>query len=291
MAVPRTIHNPPGPLTDQGAYGFRVVGLQAESPWLMPATESSITLAIRHEPWRPEPLPDATGRRFTLAIDATCRLRIERDPGTLIVEAPAAVPDALVVHPYLSYAAATCAQWEGSLALHGGVIALDGRAWVLLADTFGGKTSLLAALAQRSFTVLSDDLAIIDRDATVRPGPRCLDLRPAASRALQPCGQITSVRRRSRLMLGPAPLNLPLGGFVVLRWGRAVSVDHVGVVERSEILIDSRTAWGPSSASALLDILDAPFIALSRPRRFSAIDETIEVLVAGVRSQPSYLQR
>lgn len=275
----------------QGAYGFRVVGLKAQSPWLTPAASSAVVLAVRHEPWRPEPLPDATGRRFTLPISETCRLRMERDAQTMVFESSAGDPDSLVVHPYLSYAAATHAQWEGSVALHGGVVAIDGRAWVLLADTFGGKTSLLAALANRDFTILSDDLAIIDDNATVRSGPRCLDLRRTAYRALRPHGQVTPVRGRSRLMLGPTPPELPLGGFVALRWGSATTVDRVGVAARSHIIVDSRTAWGPSSASALLDVLAAPFIGLSRPRGFSRIDETIDVLVAAIRRQPGGLQR
>jgi hypothetical protein len=209
----------------------------------------------------------------------------------MVVEASAHAPDALVVHPYLSYAAATHAQWEGSVALHGGVVAIDRRAWVLLADTFGGKTSLLAALANRDFMILSDDLAIIDDNATVRSGPRCLDVRPTAYRALRPRNEITPVRGRSRLTLGPTPPALPLGGFVALRWGGITAVDHVGVAARSQIIVDSRTAWGPSSASALLDILDAPFIGLSRPRDFSRVDETIDVLVATIRGQPGRLQR
>lgn len=275
----------------QGAYGLRLIGLGAQSPWLMPTARSCAGLAIRREPWRPEPVPDIAGERFTLAMSARRRVRVERDPATLIVESPTAIPDALVVHPYLSYAAAIHAHWEGRSALHGGVVAIDGCAWVLLADSFGGKTTLLAALAERAFTVLSDDLAIIDGDSTVRRGPRCVDLRRTAFHALQPRAPVTSVRGRSRLSLGPAPPCLPLGGFVALRWGTATTVERVGLAERSQILVDSRTAWGPSSAASMLDILDAPFLALSRRRGFSAIDETADVLVAGVRCQPGCLQR
>jgi len=276
-------------MTVQGAYGLIVSGLDAESPWLMPAAPPTARLAIRRQPWRPKPLPDVAGARFTLTIDPQCRLRIEREPATLTVESEAPVPDHLVVHPYLSYAAAMCAQWDGSVALHAGVVAIDGRAWVLLADSSGGKSSLLASLAERRLTVLSDDLAIIDTDRTVRTGPRCVDLRPSAFLALKPTGQVTSTRGRSRLTLGPAPPCLPLGGFVALRWGPAPAVEHVGVAERSRILVESRTAWGPASATWLLEILDAPFLTLSRPRDFSTIDETITAFVAGVRGQPSRL--
>ena len=275
----------------QGAYGLMLDGLGTKSPWLMPAPRASARLTIRHERWRPEPLPDVTGERFTLQISGLRRVRVERDPATLIVESATAVPDHLVVHPYLSYAAAMCAQWDGSLALHAGVVAIDGWAWVLLADTSCGKTSLLAAFAQRGYTVLADDLAIIDPDGMVRSGPRCLDLRTDAVRALRPSGHVASIRGRSRLTLGPAPPGLPIGGFAALRWGGASALDRLGLAERSQILVDSRTAWGPSSATSLLDILDAPFLQLTRPRDFSALDETIGVFVSGVRGQPGGLQR
>ena len=275
----------------QGAYGLLLAGLHSRSPWLVPVARSSETLTVRRDAWRSEPLPDVTGERFTFPDSARFRVRVERDPAMLVIESDAFVSDHFVVHPYLSYAAAMHAHWQGSVALHAGVVDVDGRAWVLLADIFGGKTSLLAALAERGFTVLADDLAIIDADHEVRSGPRCVDLRSGAFHALKPSGPITSVRGRHRLTLGPAPLKLPLGGFVVLSWGSALTVERLGLVERSQLLVDSQTAWGPSSAKSLLDVLKSPFVALSRPRGFALIDETIDVLLARVRSEPSGLQR
>ncbi len=51
---------------------------------------------------------------------------------------------------------------SGIPALHGGALALDGRAALFLADRGGGKSTLVASLLNRGFSLLGDDIAAVE---------------------------------------------------------------------------------------------------------------------------------
>lgn len=83
------------------------------------------------------------------------------------------VPDA--VESVLEGLVAECARpW---LFLHAGVVAWRGRAIVLPADTFAGKSTLIAALVAAGATYFSDEYAVLDANGLVYPYPRRLSLR------------------------------------------------------------------------------------------------------------------
>lgn len=55
------------------------------------------------------------------------------------------------------------------LAFHGGAVAKDGQAYLFLAATTSGKTTLTTYLTEQGFSYLTDDCIVIDRDDRVHP--------------------------------------------------------------------------------------------------------------------------
>ncbi len=63
------------------------------------------------------------------------------------------------------------------LFLHAGVVGWRGRAIVMPADSFKGKSTLVAELVRQGAEYFSDDFAIFDADGLVYPFPRTLSMR------------------------------------------------------------------------------------------------------------------
>ena len=61
--------------------------------------------------------------------------------------------------------------------VHAGVVAVDGRAVLLPASSFAGKTTLVAALVRRGAAYLSDEYAVLDPAGGVHPYARSLSFR------------------------------------------------------------------------------------------------------------------
>ena len=61
--------------------------------------------------------------------------------------------------------------------LHAGVVGWNGKAIVLPADSFKGKSTLVAELVRNGAKYYSDDFAIFDKDGLVYPFPRVLSMR------------------------------------------------------------------------------------------------------------------
>lgn len=61
--------------------------------------------------------------------------------------------------------------------VHAGVIGWKGKGILFPADSFQGKTTLVAALVRRGATYYSDDYAILDQNGLVHPFPRKLSIR------------------------------------------------------------------------------------------------------------------
>lgn len=66
--------------------------------------------------------------------------------------------------------------------VHAGVVAVEGRALVLPAPSFAGKTSLVAALVARGASYFSDEFAVLSRDGLVHPYAKPLSVRAAGAR-------------------------------------------------------------------------------------------------------------
>jgi hypothetical protein len=61
--------------------------------------------------------------------------------------------------------------------LHAGVVEWKGKAILMPADSFQGKSTLVAELVRRGAGYYSDDFAILDADARVVPFPRSISMR------------------------------------------------------------------------------------------------------------------
>ncbi|MEP7213676.1 MAG: hypothetical protein ABI791_11390 [Acidobacteriota bacterium] len=65
----------------------------------------------------------------------------------------------------------------GHVFVHAGVVAWKGKAIVMPAKTFEGKSTLVMELVKRGAVYYSDEYAVIDKDGRVRPFPKMISLR------------------------------------------------------------------------------------------------------------------
>ncbi len=65
----------------------------------------------------------------------------------------------------------------GKVFLHAGVIGWKNRAIVIPAQSFAGKTTLVAALIKKGAVYYSDEYAVLDSEGNVQPFPKWLSIR------------------------------------------------------------------------------------------------------------------
>jgi hypothetical protein len=126
---------------------------------------------------------------------------------------------------YESFLRAVLAQVRSHYLFHAGVVARNGRAVVLAADSAHGKTTLVLDLVRRGFAFLSDDVAALSRaDGRVYPFPRSLRVRKATL-ALVGMPELARVGRvwLDKLLLdfdalgiGQVSAPVPLGAIIVV---------------------------------------------------------------------------
>jgi hypothetical protein len=209
---------------------------------------------------------------------------VQREPAIATVRSPSPVSDADIVHPWLSRVGGMFGHWLGREVLHGGAFTGGDGAWVVLGGRPAGKSTLLAGLAGAGHEVLADDALVIE-DGMLFAGPRCIDLRPDAGKALGASRARTARDgSRWRLDLPPAPAAVPLAGIVHLGWDRAPDVRPVEVARRIELL--RAAAWlgphDPIAQETLLDFAALPTVELVRPRTLDAAGEALGRLRAVV---------
>lgn len=267
--------------TGRLVYGLRITGLDDvdELAVAAPAGGDLIEVHVRQRDLPPPPVT-ALGAEDGVQLLADGRhLEVRRTPGTGTFYGPPLARD-LLAHPYLGPVATTFNRWAGREAFHAGAFVVGGRAWVVVGERTAGKSSLLAALATRGTSVLSDDIVITDGES-VYAGPRCIDLREPV-----PDSPLVAVSARLgtrlRIPLPAVASRTPLGGWVFLGWGEP-SLTPVGA---DELLcrLARRRSW-PSLASDPLTLLRIATLAawdLTRPRDWSAVPATLEHLLATV---------
>jgi hypothetical protein len=271
------------------AYGLRVGGLAA-GPFLS-LRNAGAWPEVRIE--RAELAGTAVGESVLGPESASITtpagvLEVQRATRSIVVRSPQALPDTDIVHPGLWPAAAVFARWDGLETLHAGAFVLPGQpgAWVLMADSGGGKSTFLAALALAGFEVLVDDLVVID-DGDCLAGPRCIDLRPEAAQRLPLDGsQTTTVRStsRRRLALDPCDGRWPILGFVELVWGPA-GVQVLGPIDALGVLGRHRRVIGLGAAhGALLELAGRHVLRWSRPAAFARLDGDLEVFTSRLKA-------
>jgi hypothetical protein len=189
------------------------------------------------------------------------------------------VPDPIdpqeLVHPYLVPAAAGFCEWAGREAYHAGSFVVGGRAWAVVGEKEGGKSTLLASLAQRGLGVLSDDLLVLD-ERRVLHGPRLIDLREPAAVHMDLGEPLRSAREggRWRMRLGRTP-DADLAGWIFLRWGDAVELNKVGLADRIDRLLE----LVPTRAETVVSLAALPAYELVRPPSWEALPGALDALL------------
>ncbi len=184
-----------------------------------------------------------------------------------------------IAQPLLGSTAVAAAYWSGRHCFHAGAFVVDGKAWAILGSKGMGKSSLLAALSLRGTQILTDDLLVVNECHVGLAGPRSVDLRGEAAKALEvgvPLGTV-GARERWRVRLGPVPPEIPIGGWVCLGWGdpaigSVVAEQRIEVLQRSLAL--RAEPRDPEAISRLMDLIVLPMCRLSRPRSLGEIDES-----------------
>jgi hypothetical protein len=88
---------------------------------------------------------------------------------------------------------------RGLISIHSAAVATPGGILVIAGASGQGKSTLALGLAHRGFGLLSDELAIVDRDGVVLPYPRSVHVRPATLDLIPALGFLAG---RPRLTLG-----------------------------------------------------------------------------------------
>jgi hypothetical protein len=264
-----------------GTYGLRITGLDAAAPWMQEigADAPRLDVEVIAEPAddRPSRLTDDGA---DLRLIGQGRLRMTRGDDRIRLSFPSPPPAADVLHPYLAPGAALAQQWAGREALHAGAFAGRAGAALLIGGKEAGKSTTLAALAERpGIDVLADDLAVMEA-GRVLAGPRCIDLRDANATPRRP----VRGRSRARVRLAPAPAAVPVSIVVILGWGDDVAAHTTPTQERLGELMGQRmfSARLPVDRVALLDLAAANWITLTRPRGPDGLRAATDLLASYV---------
>ena len=206
---------------------------------------------------------------------------IDRALRRAIFSLPQRPGDAALIHPHLASVAAMFAHWDGRETFHAGAFVVADKVWGVLGQREAGKSSFLASLALSGFPVLCDDILVLDH-LTALAGPRSIDLRADAARQLaigEPLG-VVGTRERWRVMLDSIPAELPLGGWISLRWDSRTATSPVRGSDRLRELGAHRgLTLYPAKPHALIELSALPFMTLHRPRRWESGDDAIKCML------------
>jgi hypothetical protein len=266
-------------LPARGAYGLRIAGIGR--PELLNAGVPAGWRPVRFEHREGTAYADVSvdDGRAVFPCGADGVVTADRGAGTVTVTAPRPVSDDELAHPYLAWAASAFARWYGWEAYHAGGVVAGAAVWGVTGDRGTGKSTLLAALALQGGGVVSDDLLVVQGGRALA-GPRCVDLRDDAARALDAGRPVeTEGRERLRVALGAVPAELPLAGWVLLSWGERAGLRRVRPPEALVRLGAQRMMQlHEVRPEGLLDQLGRPVLELVRPRDFAQLEASVELL-------------
>lgn len=243
-------------MTAAGAYGLRLTGLEADA-WLGVHGAGHWPEILCRKDLRPD-APE-------LALDLKAlQVRVRAD-----------IAHSELVHPMLGRIASYFSLAHGADGIHAGAIAGEAGAWVVIGAKGAGKSTLLAGLNSVGVPIITDDVLIF-RDDHAMAGPRCIDLRPDATRF----GVGVAVRPsdpRNRIALPPIAAEHPIVGLIHLEWSSGETsiepLDHREAVSR--LLIVRSEKGYPRRPDAVLDLATLPTVTLRRPRSMSGFDASI----------------
>jgi hypothetical protein len=147
----------------------------------------------------------------------------------------------------------------------------------VLGEKGAGKSSLLAAMARAGVPIVCDDMLVLD-GLTALAGPRSVDLRAEAAERLgagQPLGMVGG-RERWRVELEPVAPELPLRGWITLRWGRDSAVGVLKGSARLRELLRHQALRVPSpEPGRAIALSSRPVLEFARPKRWGELDRSV----------------
>jgi hypothetical protein len=270
----------------RGAYGFRIEGRAraaaqlGPAPAHWPALETAFSLAEE-----PPPASEFGRERARLPLRTGGWIDFERAPARAHLRLPSEVPDAAITHPLLGIIATVPAYWLGWESFHAGAFAVDGGVWGVIAAREAGKSSLIASLALAGVPIVCDDVLVL-AGLTAFAGPRSADLREPAALALgvgEPLGQVGD-RHRWRLPLGEVEPELPLQGWITLRWDDGLALRALRGAGRLRRIVEHRAFLAAAPDPAwLMELSALPVLEFARPRRWDAAAGSAAFLVDELR--------
>jgi len=106
----------------------------------------------------------------------------------------------------------------GKVFLHAGVVGWKDRAIIIPAQSWSGKSTLVAELVKKGALYYSDEYAVLDREGNVEPFPKWLSLRGIS-------GEYTQVDCPVKSLGGVAGTKtLPVGMVLIARYNKAKKV-------------------------------------------------------------------
>ena len=214
-------------------------------------------------------------------------VELDRDLGRAQYTVPGPLSADELVHPFLAPTASVFAYWNRREPLHAGGVALADRAWGLVGERSGGKSSLLAALALRGLDIVCDDVLVVDgREALV--GPRTIDLREDAAAAFGVGRDIgvAGTRRRWRIGLRQLERRLVLSGWIFTAWSDRCRIQRLPAAETLARLLRNRSIrLPPQDPATFLSLSALPAVELHRPRSWDAMPEAVERLLGVLRER------
>lgn len=276
-----------------GAYGLRVAGLDGAEPLLVRCGDDWPLLTVH---WIEEPQLDAdvpeptestvTFRDGSAVVDhgGVGTIEVQREPAVATFRIRATRDPHALVHPYLGGAASIVSRWLGREAFHAGAFVHGNAVWIVAGERTAGKSSLLAWLHGQGIAIMADDVVVVERGHAFA-APRSLDLRRESADALglgEALGRV-GARDRWRIRLPAAPLSLPVGGFVFLRWAEEDGIAPVVGHRRLGGVMGALTLPGqPTSAAALLELAALPCVELRRRRDWASLGGSTARLLAAL---------
>lgn len=271
-----------------GAYGVAWPSLPSVRHLLQPIDPMSPAIcALRFLPWAPETAEGFhfDARQSVLRLGEAGSVAMDREEGTVTFALDETITEQGLVHPYLGFPTAVFNRWAGRDSFHAGAIVIDDRAIIVAGHKEAGKSTTLAALSEHGVAILSDDLVALD-GLDILPGPRCVDLRPAAAAHLgigAPLG-VLGARERWRITTG-AVMARPLGGIVYLEWGGEVTLTLLPIADRLRRLFEfDALEVGPVDPASFIDLAAVPSWELRRPRTTDSITDSLDVLLSRLGS-------